>query len=187
MLLPEPPSHPRVIARYSLLLTSLLVVSVCVASCDGGDDSRTSASTKTAAALSSPAEVRTPGGYRVVGRPYASVSSSAAHRTTTATVTVRMNRRLKLADTHDGIAAQICLDGHCGVSPALRTGTATHYCYTQATIDEIPYAKTGDRTVLTIRIPGVGRRLRMTLRYEPTRADRLRNLCGKRTIFDPIP
>lgn len=186
MLLPAPTSL-RVIARYSLPLASLVVVGVCVTSCDGGDDSRTSASTRIVAALSSPAEVRAAGGYRVVGRPYAGVSSSADHRTTTATVTVRISRPLKLADTHDGIAAQICLDGRCGVSPPLRTGTATHHCYTQATIDEIPYAKTGDRIVLVIKISGVRRRLRMTLRYEPTPADRLRNLCGKRSIFDPVP
>lgn len=98
-----------------------------------------------------------------------------------------MNRPLRLADTRDGISAQICLDGRCGVSPALRTGNRTHHCYTQPTIDEIPYAATGDRTVLTVKIPVVRRQLRVTLHYEASAIKRLRKLCGPRTIFDPIP
>jgi hypothetical protein len=131
-------------------------------------------------------DVRSVSGYRIIGYPYASVGGGGG-RVVAATVTLRTNRPLALADTRDGIAAAICLDGHCGVSHPLRTGNSTHHCYTQATIDGFPRRVTGDRTVLTVTIPGVHRPLRMTLRFEAFTSGRLRALCGARTIFDPIP
>lgn len=129
------------------------------------------------------ADVRSAAGYRIVGTPIASVTTSP-NGITTAVVIVRTNKPVPFGDGR--VRANFRLDGASGVSPAIRVGNKTQHCYVQP-IDEFPgRAQTGDRTQLTVRLPGVARELRMRLQF--IAADEVRmpykRLCGPRKIFD---
>jgi len=158
----------------------ILAVSVCLAGC--GDAKRAPGAPQPKS--EGRVDVRSAEGYRIVGTPVAAVETTPSGLTN-AIVTIRTNRALPFGD--GAVIANIRLDGASGPSPAIRAGDGTRrHCYIQP-VDEFPRrAHTGDRTLLTVRLPGVGRKLRMSLRFVGADESRTRykRLCGPRKIFD---
>ncbi len=126
-----------------------------------------------AAATSSPrsTEVRSAGGYRIVGTPLAGVSSGRTpqgERFVDASVLVRLNRGLR---TDGGLVeASIFLNGATGASPPVGAGRCARHCYSQE--PDLPRSsqlRTGDTATLTIRIPGVRQALKTRVLFRSKR------------------
>ena len=99
------------------------------------------------------ADVRAAGGYRIVGTPVAAVETTG-NGITTAVVTIRTSRALPFED--GAVTANIRLDGASGASPAIRRGDGRRrHCYVQPVDEFLRRAQTGDRTRLTIAVPGI--------------------------------
>lgn len=130
------------------------------------------------------ADVRSAAGYRIVGTPVAAVETTP-NGITTAVVTIRTSRPLPFED--GAVTANIRLDGTSGASPAIGRGDGRRrHCYVQP-VDEFPRrAQTGDRTLLTIAVPGTRRSIRMTLRFVAASeaATRYKRLCGPTKFHD---
>lgn len=148
-----------------------------------GDAQRTNAAPSAGTARATPPDIRSAGGYRIVGTPFAGVTTTG-NGLREAAVTVRTNKALPRRD--GSVAATIRLDGHTGVSPPIRVGDKKRRCYVQP-VEQYPRPKkTGDPTALTVTIPGVARRLRMRLTFvdNATIRRRTKSLCGSGRILD---
>lgn len=163
------------------IVCSTFVAAMLVACGDTLPVSATSARTSAGAASN---DVRSVGGYRLIGTPIAAVATTP-NGITTGNVTFRTNKALPRRERR--VAANIRLDGASGAAPAIRAGDGRRYhCYIQA-VDEFPHsAQTGDRTLLTVKIRGIKRQLRMTLTFIDHQESRRRykQLCGPRKLFD---
>lgn len=168
-------------ARSLIIMCLGVIAPIALAAC--GDTSSARDGSSTSAAPAASADVRSAGGFRIIGTPIAAVATTPSG-ITTANVTLRTNKPLPLRERR--VAANIRLDGASGASPAIRVGDATHHCYIQS-VDEFPHpARTGDRALLTLRIPRIKRQMHMVVRFA-TATDskrRYKRLCGHRKIFD---
>lgn len=166
--------------------TTAMFAVLGVVACADGDESSSAETT----AVSRPSDVRSSGGYRIVGTPLVGVSSGRTPQGepfVDATVLVRLNRRLKTDG--DLVTARILLNGASGTSPPVGVGRRARHCYLQ-TPDLPPDSsiRTGDTGTLVVQIPGVkpALRTRVLFRNERERTRLYEKFaCGEGTYNGP--